>query len=256
MESDTLRDMEDPSPIGLATSETFSFLRRCLPEPPLRILEVGCGRGDLLRRLGEAGFEAVGIELSAAEAQAGRAAGLDLREADLLSFDETPFDAVLFTRSLHHLSDLAAAVERSSGLLKPGGLLVAEEFDVEQPDRATASWFYRLQALLIASEALPYDPVPKPSDPLARWRHEHSHDEAVHTGEAMLSGVTRRFDLLLQERPSYLYRYFCGRLPADAKGFHLASEILHAEERLLKAGALRPVGLRFVGRKAEPAEVG
>ena len=61
---------------------------------------------------------------------------------------------VLFTRSLHHLQPLVSAVERAHQLLEPGGLLVADDFAVDQADRATAAYFYDARSLLVAAGAL------------------------------------------------------------------------------------------------------
>lgn len=236
-------------PFELSISQTFAFVKRTLRGGPLRLLEVGCGRGELALRMREEGHEVIGVEVSGEAVQVGRAAGLDVREADFLRFEEEPFDAVLFTRSLHHIGRLPEAVERAHALLVPGGLLVAEEFDVENVDQATAAWFYSLQALLAAAEALAYDPPTGSTDPLQRWEEDHREHTPFHPGKALLAAVESRFELMFVERPPYLYRSFCWKLREGAEGWRLANEILATEERLLQEGALLPVGLRFVGRK-------
>jgi SAM-dependent methyltransferase len=237
-------------PMDLATDQTFAFVRRFLPEDRLRVLEVGCGRGELAGKLRESGYEITGVELSPECVQSARAAGLDVRQADFLGFEEEPFDAVLFTRSLHHLSPLSDAIARARILLKPGGLLIAEEFDVEHVDRPTAVWFYRAQALLVAAEALHYDPPTGPADPLARWEQDHLEHAPLHPGEALISAVKNRFDLLVVERPGYLFRYFCGKLQNDAAGGRLAEEIFQAEDHLIRDHRLMSVGLRLVAKRS------
>ena len=122
-----------------------------------------------------------------------------------------------------------------------------------QADRPTSAWFYNTCAFLIAAEALPWNPDLVPLDPLVRWHQAHSGYDAVHTGKAMLSETSRHFHIALEERTSYLYRYFCGRLPPGPEGRRLADRIFQAEEDLLGSGVLRPVGLRFIGKKASPS---
>ncbi|MFY9825559.1 MAG: class I SAM-dependent methyltransferase [Thermoanaerobaculia bacterium] len=235
-------------PLDLPTHQTFEFVKRFL-SGSRRVLEVGCGDGRLAVKLRETGHEIVGVELSAEAVRSARAAGLDVRQADFLSFEEEPFDAILFTRSLHHVARLTAAVTRAWELLKPAGLLLAEEFAVEEADPPTAAWFYQVQASLAAAQALLQAPSPGPADPLARWELDHLHTPPLAHGRAMLSAVADRFDFLSVERASYLYRTFCGKLRGDAEGWRLANQIFETEERLVGEGALRPVGLRFVARR-------
>ena len=61
-----------------------------LPGPPARVLEVGCGRGDLTRALDAAGWDAVGIDPAAPP-------GANFRRLKLedLDADDGPFDAVV-----------------------------------------------------------------------------------------------------------------------------------------------------------------
>jgi SAM-dependent methyltransferase len=243
-----------PRPFDLSTAQTHDFVRRSLPGGALRLLEVGCGRGELALRLRAEGHEVIGVEISEEAARAARAAGVDAREADFLQFEEDPFDAVLFTRSLHHIARLPEAVERAHALLVPGGLLVAEELDVEHVDRPTVAWFYGLQALLAAADALAYDPRTGPGDPLERWEREHRRHGPLHPGRALLAEVERRFELVSVERPPYLYRSFCWKLREGAEGWRLAHEVLAAEERLVRKGALLPVGLRLVGRRKDQGD--
>ena len=56
----------------------LAMLRRTLPPGPHRLLELGCGSGNVLEALARCG-EAVGMESDEALASVGRAAGLDIR---------------------------------------------------------------------------------------------------------------------------------------------------------------------------------
>jgi SAM-dependent methyltransferase len=90
--------------------------------PPGPILDVGCGDGALLEALESTGRVAVGLE----QAGHGARAGLDVREVEIVNFDERPGEwaAVVFWHALEHLREPRAAVRRARALLAPSGLLV------------------------------------------------------------------------------------------------------------------------------------
>jgi trans-aconitate methyltransferase len=102
------------------------------PQPGERVLDLGCGTGDLTRQIAERGAAVVGLDASSemvAEAQRKHAASsrLELRVGDgqELAFD-AEFDAVFSNATLHWMpraDDVARGVARA---LKPGGRFVAE----------------------------------------------------------------------------------------------------------------------------------
>lgn len=104
-----------------------TVLRQALPPRPVRLLEVGCGTGNVLAALGEFG-EAVGVEAHPDLRAVAIAAGLDVRPGTLP--DDLPIepgwaDVVLLLDVLEHLDDDAAALAAARVLLRAGGLLVA-----------------------------------------------------------------------------------------------------------------------------------
>jgi SAM-dependent methyltransferase len=210
-----------------------------------RVLEVGCGPGDLARRLASPRLDitALDVELD------GRAPAPGVRwvKADFLEFDDDPFDAVLFTRSLHHIHPLDRALAGAARLLRPGGLLLLDEFDREAADAGTARWNYEVQELLAAAGVYPPDHLHgRPDeDPIARWRAEHEHDPPLHTGAEMLAGVADRFERLETRRGPYLYRAIAARVEASERGGAAAAQVRDAENRRLRAAALAAVGLRI-----------
>jgi len=115
-----------------------------------RILEVGCGVGNNLWFLSDAGFEVSGIDYSstAVEHARERLNGLgveaDLRAGDFknLPFKDESFDFVLDRAALQHNfpDDLEQAVSEIHRVLVHGGTFFANQFPgAEHPDRLLGS---------------------------------------------------------------------------------------------------------------------
>jgi O-antigen chain-terminating methyltransferase len=103
---------------------------------PLResspVLDLGCGRGELLLLLREAGVPATGVEGDPALAGAARRRGLEVVEGDVLEalrgLPEASRGAVTAIHLLEHLDagHLLAVLAEVRRVLRPGGLLIAE----------------------------------------------------------------------------------------------------------------------------------
>ncbi len=96
------------------------------------ILDLGCGRGELLVLLREEGIEAVGVEGDPAVAQGARRRGLSLREGDVLEvlrdLDDATFGAVTAFHLFEHLppARIIEVLAQARRVLRPGGVLIAE----------------------------------------------------------------------------------------------------------------------------------
>jgi O-antigen chain-terminating methyltransferase len=103
------------------------FLRGAAP-----VLDLGCGRGELLLLLREAGVAASGVDSDPALVQAARRRGLEVAEGDALAaLRALPDGSLGAITAIHLLEHLAAdAVLRLLGevrrVLWPGGVLIAE----------------------------------------------------------------------------------------------------------------------------------
>lgn len=91
-----------------------------------RLLDVGCGAGDLLAVLRADGWSVQGVEPQAlGAAQAGGDHGLDVLTGRFedVRLPKSPFDAIVFSGVFEHLHDPVAALCRARALLAPGGLV-------------------------------------------------------------------------------------------------------------------------------------
>jgi SAM-dependent methyltransferase len=229
---------------SLATAETLEWLRSALPAPPRRLLEVGCGAGELAAALVRRGYDVVAVDLDAAQVEAARRRGVDARQADVAALEAEGFDAVLFTCSLHHVTPLDMAVVRAQAATRPGGAILCEEFAVEAGDEDTTRWFYARVAALEDAKRLAPDPHAvafAALDAPERWRREH---EGLHTATAMMTALRARFGAVAVETAPYLYRYVAGR----ALDVRAGVEMLAEERAAIAAGAIQAVGRRIVAR--------
>lgn len=99
------------------------------PQPGERILDLGCGSGELTQRIAERGASVIGIDASATmlETAKNQFPALELYPMDATQFEfAEPFDAIFSNAVLHWVTDYEAAVGRMAAALKPGGRLVVE----------------------------------------------------------------------------------------------------------------------------------
>ncbi len=99
------------------------------PRPGERILDLGCGTGQLTAEIARSGAEVTGVDSSAGMVAEARRNYPDLRfqigDATALGFD-AGFDAVFSNAVLHWVRDAPAVARGVRNALKPGGRFVAE----------------------------------------------------------------------------------------------------------------------------------
>ena len=240
-------------PIDLAADETVAFVLPYLSRPHMRILDVGCGDGLVASRLQARGHTIVAIDESPEMVGAANSIGVAAKVATWPSFEDTPFDAILFAASLHHIHPLAEAIEQAHHLLVPTGLVLVEDFAWTEIDPVTAEWFYGVVRLLGACQVVAPEEDSFATE-LARsggeftcWQQSHGHE--LHTVTAMWSVLRNRFHQLGETSAAYLYRYLCPVLPENELGHRLVTQVLELERRLAQLGTISLIGRRFVGKK-------
>ena len=103
------------------------------------VLDIGCGRGELLGLLREAGVDARGIDADADMVAYARGDGLDVEQADLVEhlekLDEGSLGGIFMGQVVEHLPapTLVVALTLAAAKLRPGGLLVAETINPLSP---------------------------------------------------------------------------------------------------------------------------
>ncbi len=122
---------------------SHGVLERWLADlPPSRVLELGCGSGELARRMRKLGHRVTGVDARAADGLQDHLDQLvvaDL-EAGLPEEAAGPFDVVVAADVLEHVARPGALLEQVRGRLAPGGRVL-----VSVPN--FAHWYPRLRVL-------------------------------------------------------------------------------------------------------------
>ncbi len=96
---------------------------------PLRILDIGCGNGNISLALGSLGHEVVGVDIDGDSIQIAKQRNqfkqVSFLQTDVASMSITDtFDAMVCSEVLEHLPDPGLLVASAHRLLKPGGQLI------------------------------------------------------------------------------------------------------------------------------------
>jgi 2-polyprenyl-3-methyl-5-hydroxy-6-metoxy-1,4-benzoquinol methylase len=95
--------------------------------PGQRVLEIGCGKGDFLTKLRDAGHEGIGLEINDKAIRLGTASGHDIRRGTIEEFAagcDTPFDVVCAFQVLEHVTDPLSFLGGCLACLRDGGLAI------------------------------------------------------------------------------------------------------------------------------------
>jgi trans-aconitate methyltransferase len=97
------------------------------PQPGERILDLGCGDGQLTAKIAASGANVIGVDASSAMIEGAKSRGIEASvcNAEALPFDRE-FDAVFSNAALHWVRNQDAMLAGVKRALKPGGRFVAE----------------------------------------------------------------------------------------------------------------------------------
>jgi SAM-dependent methyltransferase len=200
-------------------ADVLAFVRGELPDAPARVLEVGAGQGELAGALRELGHEVLAID------PAGQAPGVEQLPLHRVTEPDASFDAAVAVLSLHHVEPLPESCANLARLVRPGGPLVVDEFDVARFDARAANWW-------IAQRDPADGHVPPDPEELVAGMRSH-----LHPLSRLHDALSIHFTLGEPERRAYLYRW------------DLEPAVREAEEALIAAGELPATGARLVGAR-------
>jgi SAM-dependent methyltransferase len=118
----------DPETVAQVLAERYLDL--LAGNPP--VVDIGCGRAELVGLLAGRGIEAIGVDTDPSMVAEARARGLDVRQVDGNSFlrasEPGSLGAIIATHLVEHLefADLVELLELAATRLRPGGVFVAE----------------------------------------------------------------------------------------------------------------------------------
>src|SRR3954454_25173982 len=140
-------------------SDFATFVFEQLPPPPLRVLEVGCGReGGLVEQLAERGYDVLGVDPDAPD-------GERYVRSEFQSLDGQ-WDAAVAGRMLHHVNPLGESLDKLASLAP---LLVVDEFAWNRIDAAAQDWYEGQHRMLRAAGVEPFGPAS-----LDDWRRRNA----------------------------------------------------------------------------------
>ena len=240
-------------PTDVATRETLEFLTSRIPVGAT-ILEVGCGEGQLARELLKRGYHVTALDANPDLIAKAQARGVAVVLGSWPKFDTgVAFDAIAFTRSLHHINPLGDAIARARELLNPRGLLLIEDFALDEVDETTVHWFVKVLhskqgAPLITSVADQLvAELLSSTDVMKTWRRNRGHD--LHSLTAMSVAIAKQFVVRETQSVPYFYRYLIPVLAETSGAVAFLNEVFQQEKLLGERGEIVLLGRRIVASR-------
>ena len=243
----------------------------------IKVLEVGCGPGQISLELARYDFDVSGIDISNACIETARKiADQDpwiSERGDLEYFNENLYDhsgiydIVLFAASLHHFPDCYNALKHANSLLNINGIIVADEPIRDQVSSRNIAMILFIKGLLSATKSfyeefeLPLS-VEKANEFMKKIYAEEKYEledgtksQSIHDNESgfnqMYAALSTIFDQLEFKREYAFFHQIIGgiRLNSIEKEHKLSKFIKLMDSILCRNNAIDPTNFYFVGRK-------
>jgi ubiquinone/menaquinone biosynthesis C-methylase UbiE len=167
---------------------------------------------------------------------------------------EAPFDAVIFTRALHHMSDLQQTIVTVKQLLKPEGRIICQDYTSNRFDHKMASWLYQMQRLLFLRGHYDTDPATLPDEAASieavrtAWLQRGCQHHLNRYAE-MMSALSSAFHEHSFAPVPYLFVSIGNgmRHTTPEQERDLLTFLKHMEQDLIEHGDIQGVGFRCVG---------
>ena len=231
------------------TRYTYNFVKQFLPPKCHRILEVGCGTGELAAALSKDGYSVVAIDMNSDSIAAAQQLRVDARVARWPDFKDGRFDAILFTRSLHHIHPLDESIRHLTDSLSEAGRVIVEDFAYESVDEKTLRWFAGAICLLESTESLTVNndllkKILSKTKTLKAWRQNHENE--LHTATEIDAQLEKTFGRVVRKKAPYFFRYAANAIPGTEKRNAILQAFAKEEETLYSNNSIVALGRRFV----------
>src|SRR6266550_4113322 len=211
----------------------WPLIRARLPEPPARVVDVGCGPlGGFVPMLHADGYDAVGIDPQAPDEPHYQRIEFEQAELPLQA------DAVVASTSLHHVADPADVIDRITTAVRAGGAVVIVEWAWEKLDERTAEWCFnrlgrdeeagwlqrRRDEWLASGQEWP------------SYLRDWAEREAVHPGNVLVRLLDERLERRLLADGPYFFPDLAGTTEDD-------------EQAAIDAGLIQSTRIDYVGQR-------
>ncbi len=169
------------NPIDVPTLATVSFIDSNVPNAG-SILEIGCGSGHVAADLSKRGYTVTGVESDQEALAQARDRDVEVIDGSWPNISVERVNAVVFTRSLHHISPLPEAIMRIGDVLLANGTLLVEDFAFDEISPSAIKWLLSVvespeaRALISNNTDSFLTKLCSASNPFNAWHEDHDHE--------------------------------------------------------------------------------